>query len=952
MPRSQRHTVDVTLPHVNAVASRPSPVVTGRAGMIAALQAQAGNRALAGLLSRSGPQQRSGGQSNGGCDNDTAEVLLPTVQRDAAAATKIRNSIAKSDLEPDEVFSPDRVGRALADPCSPLPPQRCQTDPAGGGVVQRTTPRGSTCAGPGRCACAGCTEEEAQEQPAPDAGSVQRDTSTGATLDIETVQRQPKTDSPGTVPNGYRVKHTPSRLNFNDDPGDVRKTLEGGVAAQGGEELLDDSLYFHEAYYLGPVPPAMIGSPLPTCDLDPGTCSTYRQRVQKVVQDEVKKLRSRVEKFSADFQLRAKDTVLLLLNDSEAKINQEKERYGLQKKDTWWGLSTEYSLNNAQDLTVAAKDLLEKYFALKTATDAMAKITDLGPSGRSDPSEPGLPPGGTEGMATAEDRSRVEADVKAKEADYSILRKQKEGDHPILITYDLDPAKAGTHGVLATLAADSGGTKAEMLYKTVEEKLENIRTTRDHITDHPDAIWKLETIVGITKKLPDISGHKELSDPNLQKVAIDKAKATVQLQELMMTVAIAAISIGLGMVAGPLAASGMRVAAGAALLTDAGIGIAQTLAAIHQFEFEKAANDTDFDSKARSISQEEPSLFWLAVEIVMTITQLKAAADEFRGIVRLSRAATAAKIAKDERAAKLLDELAENGDKVKPNSGIGDRLRRQAESLGTTAGQDAEEIAANLEKITESAFPGYTHEIPMGDGKFWRRSADGHWCSFASPPRCGVVIDQLVTGTPHLAGINLETFAALMSRPRVLKAAKQDVRAGMLLEKYGVSGVKAMEQAPLHGEFPVELLARFDAISEIPGAERLLGDLAAGSTTTKGAIGELYYIEILRKKGTKIERIADVMNTPMGPKKAADIVLKDGKRTVIDVKYYDWNDWRWKVPAQVKEKADELAAQVARRKKEYPGSPIIYVFAGDVKDVPQPIVKALTKAGATVKGTI
>lgn len=804
-------------------------------------------------------------------------------------------------------------------------------------VVQRIA-----CGGPGNCECADCNEDDT-------AAAVQRTVAPK----VEGLQRQPKAEASGTVPVGYRVKHTASRMNFTDDPVDVRKTLEEGVAAQGDADLLDDSLYFHEAYYLGPVSPAMMGQPTPTSDLDPATSSAYRQRVQKVVQEEVRKLRARVEKFSADFQLRAKDTVLLLLNDSEEKINLEKERYGLQKKDTWWVLSTEYSVNNnAQALTTAASGLLEKYLALKTATDALAKITGLGPSGRGDPNEPALPPGGVQDMATAEDRSRAEATVKEREKDYSILRKQKEGDHPILITYDLDPTKAGTHGVLATLATDSGDSKAELMYKTVEEKLKNIKTTRDHINDHPDAVWKLDTVVGITQKLPDIAVHKELADSKLQKVAIDKAKAKVNLQELIMTAAIAAISIGLGMIAGPLATAGLRVAAGAVVLTDVGIGIAQTLAAIHQYEFEKAATNTDFDTKARSISQEEPSLFWLAVDIVMTISQMKTAAEEFRTIVRMSRAATAAKLAKDERAAKLLDDLAKKGDEVKPGAGVGDRLRRQAEELGTSAAQDAEEISANLGKITESSFPGYTHEIPMGDGKFWRRSAEGHWCSFASPPRCGVVIDALVTGSPHLSGITLETFAALMSRKAVLKAAKQDVRAGALLEKYGVNGVKAMEHAPLHGEFPVDLLARFDAISDLPGSERLLADLAASSTTTKGAIGELYYIEMLRKQGKKIERIADVVDTPLGKKKAADIVLGDKKRTVIDVKYFNWNDWRWKDPKFLKGKAEELVEQVARRKREYPGSPIEYVFAGSVKDVPKEIVKALEKAGAAVKGTI
>jgi hypothetical protein len=102
MPASQHQAMDVTPPHVKAVAPRRSPVATGRAGVLAAVQAQAGNRAVAALLSRSGSVQQCGGQPNGACDNDTAEVQRPSVQPDAVAATKL--------------------GRASGDLCSPLHP--------------------------------------------------------------------------------------------------------------------------------------------------------------------------------------------------------------------------------------------------------------------------------------------------------------------------------------------------------------------------------------------------------------------------------------------------------------------------------------------------------------------------------------------------------------------------------------------------------------------------------------------------------------------------------------------------------------------------------------------------------------------------------------------------------------------------------------------------------------
>lgn len=90
----QQYAVDGAPSHATATLRRPSPVMTGRVGMIAALQAQAGNRAVAALLSRSAPVQRCGGQPCEGCDKDTDKVQRVTVQRDAAVAEKVRNSVS------------------------------------------------------------------------------------------------------------------------------------------------------------------------------------------------------------------------------------------------------------------------------------------------------------------------------------------------------------------------------------------------------------------------------------------------------------------------------------------------------------------------------------------------------------------------------------------------------------------------------------------------------------------------------------------------------------------------------------------------------------------------------------------------------------------------------------------------------------------------------------------
>jgi hypothetical protein len=778
------------------------------------------------------------------------------------------------------------------------------------GVLQRS------CAGPGQCGCERCGDEEERVEPSP--APVQRQAPPAAP------------PQPGVVPPGYGVEHRVSRLRFTDQTTDVRRVLERFLAQRNDLKALD--LFDGDADFVGPLP---LGGLIPGCDLDPATCTRYLHDVRRIVREQVRALRTDTEAFQKDLERRGVDTLGLLLDDSEEKINAEKERYGLQKKEGAFSflVGADYSMNPAQDLTSAAQALLDSYLAVGTAADALKRCTDLGGT---------LPPGGVEGMCSDDDRARSETNLKKAEKDYIALRKTKEGVHPVLISYDLGLESPATHGTLAALTAASGDTKAEMLYEQLAEKLGNIKTTREHVLKDWSSVWKLDTVLGITRKLPDIAAHEKLPARDLQDIAVADAKSGVVLDEVIRTAAVAAITVGLGMVAGPLGAAGMHALRLAVVATDVGIGVAQTLSAIREYQFEQAATNTDLDAKARSISQEEPSLIWLALDIVMTAAQLKAAADEFRAFVRMYRSAVAAKAAGSSSSKKLLDELHDRAEE-KYGTDKADKLRRQADELGATAAGDAGEIAGNLHKAVPLGGGAYTHEIPMGGGKFWRRTAEGRWCYFASPPRCPIgVTDAMLS--PTLAGLSPETSAALMNAPEIRKLAALDIRVGDLLERHGVAGLKVMQHASANGEDGVLLLQRFDKIAHLKGAGRLLADMAAGSSTTRGAIGELYIIEKLVADGIKIERVAH----KVGGKKAGDILLSG---IVIDVKYYDWTKWWWQDPGLVAKSASKLAGQVALHQERYPGRAVIFVFAGATSDIPPAIVTALKGAGAYVNGS-
>jgi len=757
---------------------------------------------------------------------------------------------------------------------------------------------------------------------------VQQGHAPGAT----TLQRDPL-PAAKTVPPAYRVHHNFTRLNFNDNPVEVRQTLERFVAERDSSSILE---HFGDASEYAQ--PTLLGNTLLPPDLDPQVSADYTRRVIEIVQKEVRDMKSGMKDFKEYFQRRANDSLNLLLEDSEAKINAEKERYGLTKKTGMfsWLVGADYSMNDPAALTAAAQAPLGKYHELKASGEEFSKCAGLGGT---------LPPGGVDAACPTDEKQRKEAALRAKEAEYSVLRKQKEGEHPILLTFDLDPKKDQTPGTLATLASSSGEDKSKLLYEQIADKLANIKTTRDYSADHKECIWKFPSVIGVTQKLPDVIGFEKLRPKDLQSIVIEETPTDITITKVVEMAALAAITIGLGMIAAPLAAAGVAGATAAVAGVDAGVGLALMLQAIHEFEFEQAATNTDLDTKARSISQEEPSLFWLAFTIATTIPQLRTALVEFRSFVKLSRGAQAAKLANNaEEAAKLFDELQAKGNKLE--SGTGDKLRRELEGAVSAIPNEVGEISANLEHIQPSTMAGYTHEIPLEGGKFWRRSPLGGWCFFASPPRCPLGVTDFIMA-PWMAGLSAETTATLYDFPMVMRLVKKDPRVGILLEKYGSTGVKAMFHANEQGWDALQMLQKLDSLYDrVEGMEQLLKDLASGSTTARGAIGEIHYVEILLEDGFEIKRVGGFING----KKAADIELMNN--SILDIKYYDWTSWRWAVPDSAEKAAKKMLTQVNLRKAQYPGQHIIYVFAGKESEIPALLASELRGAGVEVRGTM
>ena len=176
---------------------------------------------------------------------------------------------------------------------------------------------------------------------------------------------------------------------------------------------------------------------------------------------------------------------------------------------------------------------------------------------------------------------------------------------------------------------------------------------------------------------------------------------------------------------------------------------------------------------------------------------------------------------------------------------------------------------------------------------------------------------------------NADLFPKLIDNPRALVAVLHGGPETVeLLAKHGDTAIAAAERL---GEHAPSFVKFYDDLAHVPGADNLLKDMAAGGTTSFGALGELYYFQSIKSELRSVGLVDDY------GRKAADGILKDG--TVIDVKNWDFSAVSYQNERYINSQLDKLTKQVELRRSQYPDAPgIRYVFTTDnMSDIPQPI---------------
>jgi hypothetical protein len=264
---------------------------------------------------------------------------------------------------------------------------------------------------------------------------------------------------------------------------------------------------------------------------------------------------------------------------------------------------------------------------------------------------------------------------------------------PVLADAKLD-LKAVAHADDATLA--------KLLQEDAEARLRDIDKARHSLAADPDLVWQME---GALAKARSAMGIVEGSifDQILQDAAHDR-----QIDELFENLLIVALAIGLGVLSG-----GTGTVAVLAATAGAGLSTYQALTHVQKFLITQAAAGTAFD-RAQALTAEDPSYFWLAVDIAAAILDVGMAAKAFSKLKPLAQgaveateeAARVAKLKELEAAAKEVQAEAKAAENASLGTGTKAVEDVNKSAAATKAAAPPQDLAAKVVAETKARIKG------------------------------------------------------------------------------------------------------------------------------------------------------------------------------------------------------------------------------------------------------
>jgi hypothetical protein len=369
-----------------------------------------------------------------------------------------------------------------------------------------------------------------------------------------------------------------------------------------------------------------------------------RERIIPILNRSMERLENYAKEYiNNEFRPKAIAHLKTVLADSRKVIEKETEKYGLSRKTTksshmayGGGItisSTTYSLSenkDTDDMVTAANDIINKYNDLTTLNNKRESLEEK-TSACTDVDESGMRLRCNENAVHIKDpvaHKQVIEDIEKTQQEYVMLQTRHEAQYPILASFR--PPEGLNQ--LKVIAEGSKEARSQVVGMDVDQKLKNIEEIESVAYDDK-FIWKQGSIISGAKR------ELGVKPGSVEDKVVDTKVQDVADSEMLRRLTLGFVSL-IGALLAAIPSGGSSVAAfaggfGTGLL--AGTGGLSILEGIRDYEIQKAATGNTFD-KAKAISQEDPSLFWLALMIVMSVADIAMAAASFMRAAQAIRA--------------------------------------------------------------------------------------------------------------------------------------------------------------------------------------------------------------------------------------------------------------------------------------------------------------------------
>jgi hypothetical protein len=426
-----------------------------------------------------------------------------------------------------------------------------------------------------------------------------------------------------------------------------------------------------------------------------GTPEDYSQRAdyhafQQRVVETAKRVLDEFENFLREFELQATDATRALLDASEAIVLREQKRYGIQIHATAAEAATPEAERREAWFTIEPTaetgQLIEAVAELRAKQAEIAELNQKReeawpfhalPTPIPEPGPYSIGTGSTPADRRLSEYWGYTALLENAQREYQIMRERHERAFPIVASLLERPRQLGfvaEQKGKPIPRISSGVGLEDVLGQRIWEPLSSVRSVRRELGRRFSPL-KHPTIVSFTKQVVGVAPGSEQDLLVQGRVAEpEEPSAVARVLEVVGWALMIVSVIPTG--GASLALAGFRFGL---QLTSAALTTYQTVEDIKRYQLALAATRTDFD-KARALSQDDPSFFWLALELVALPLEFKALSAEFREL----RAAYLAAQAEREAAlaGKAAQKLKAKANALKP--GLGDKLAASIEATYKT----------------------------------------------------------------------------------------------------------------------------------------------------------------------------------------------------------------------------------------------------------------------------